>query len=317
MLYYNIKPIERESILPWESDFTIDTYEGHSPKISIVIPIFNSGAFLEKTLRSLLCNDLDNIELILIDGGSSDNTMQIVEHYKEIFDYVESKRDKGQSDAINKGYKQATGDIYYWLNGDDIILPNVLNKIKKFYVDNLNSDVVVGNAYMTEVDFKPIRHFVFSEEKLHFDYLIDYASNHLIQPSVFFTRKAWEKVGPLNVDDHYAMDADLFIGMSKYFKIYHLDVDIAYSVYHEGCKTRKARAESISSLALIQAKYSGFNEARKTLDILVELYHQLEDDMKEGNKEQVMVLKAKLDQCEERLELKKTDLLRQDILEHS
>lgn len=270
--------LNKTSKLPWEDDFLLEKSTEELPTMSIVIPIFNSGSFLEKTLRSLLCNDLTGIEIILMDGGSSDNTMHIVEHYKDMFSHIQSKRDDGQSDAINKGYEKATGEILYWLNGDDIILPNTLNSIRRYFKNN-HCEVLVGNAYMTEIDFKPINHFVFSKEKLNFDYLLDYAKNHLIQPSVFFSRKAWNIAGPLDIHDHYAMDADLFIGMAKNFKLHHINLDIAYSVYHEECKTRGARAESITSLALVQAKHGGLSEAKATLDILVDLYRQKEKEL--------------------------------------
>lgn len=273
------KALNAEAVLPWENDFELDVSTEKLPTVSIVIPIYNSAKFLEKTLRSLICNDLKGVELILMDGGSNDGTMEIVAHYEEIFAHTQSKKDAGQSDAINKGYERATGEILYWLNGDDIILPNTLNKIRRYYKAHKECDVLVGNAFMTELDFTPIHHFIFSKEKLRFENLLDYAKNHLIQPSVFFTRKAWELAGPLDVHDHYAMDADLFIGMAKNFDMHHINEDIAYSVYHEECKTRGARSESITSLALVQAKHGGMVQAKATLNILVDLYHQLENEI--------------------------------------
>ena len=119
-------PLSPQSILPWEAGLTIEQAEPDLPGVSIVIPIYNSGAFLEKTLRSLMCNDLSGVELILMDGGSNDNTAKIVEHYKNIFSVIVMEKDKGQSDAINKGYDRATQPILYWLNGDDIILPIII-----------------------------------------------------------------------------------------------------------------------------------------------------------------------------------------------
>lgn len=269
-------PLSPDSILPWENELEIETAEADLPGVSIVIPIFNSANFLEKTLRSLMCNDLTGVELILMDGGSKDNTDEIVAHYRDIFTIAVSEPDHGQSDAINKGYAQATKPILYWLNGDDIILPNALVAVRRAFRDNPGTEVVVGNAYMTEKDFTPIRHFIFSTEKLKFDYLLDYAAHHLVQPSVFFSRTAWDLAGPVKVEQHYAMDADLFLGMAKAFEILYLPVDIGYSVYHEDCKTRDKRAESITELALVQASHGGMAEARKTLDILVELFNDAE-----------------------------------------
>ena len=269
------KPLSPSSVLPWEVNLEIDRIENDCPGVSIVIPIYNSGAFLEKTLRSLICNDLTGVELLLMDGGSTDNTAQIVEHYRDIFSVIVMERDNGQSDAINKGFAQATTDIFYWLNGDDIILPNALTKMRRAFRDNPGAHVVVGNAYMTEKDFTPIRHFIFSPEKLKFKYLLDYAAHHLVQPSVFFSRTAWEQCGPCKMHMHYAMDADLFLGMASKFDFLYLEADIGYSVYHEDCKTRDKRAESITELALVQASFGGNDEARRTLDILVAIFNDL------------------------------------------
>lgn len=269
-------PLSPHAILPWEEDLVIDAAEADLPGVSIVIPIYNSAAFLEKTLRSLMCNDLNGVELILMDGGSTDNTREIVANYKDIFAHTMFEKDEGQSDAINKGYERATKPILYWLNGDDLILPNTLVHVRRAFRDNPNIEVVVGDAYMTEVDLSPINHFTFSPEKLEFEYLLDYAAHHLIQPSVFFSRTAWDAAGPVKLDHHYAMDADLFLAMAAQFKFLHLPLDIAYSVYHEACKTRGSRGESITELALVQARHGGFKEARATLDILVHLFKQAE-----------------------------------------
>lgn len=267
------EPLSPAARLPWEAGLKIQPANDTLPGVSIVIPIYNAADFLEKTLRSLLCNDLTGVELILMDGGSKDGTPAILDHYKDMFTICVSEKDRGQSDAINKGFARATKPILYWLNGDDIILPNALIPVRQAFRDNPGTEVVVGNAYMTELDFTPIRHFVFSPEKLKFDYLLDYAAHHLVQPSVFFTRKAWDAAGPVKEEMHYAMDADLFLGMARRFEFKYIPVDIGYSVYHEACKTRGKRGESITELALVQAAHGGLAEARKTLDILVSMYN--------------------------------------------
>ncbi len=317
---FNVRlPYSELSILPWERTGSLEQVDVVLPSVSIVIPIYNSGRFLEKTIRSLLCNDLSSVELILMDGGSSDATMQIVEHYKDIFTVIHSAPDEGQSDAINKGFEKATGDILYWLNGDDVILPNTLNKVRQHYLNHSSCDVLVGNAFMTELNFTPINHFVFSAQKLEFKYLLDYAKNHLIQPSVFFSRNAWEDAGPLDIHDHYAMDADLFIGMARSYKLQHIDLDIAYSVYHEGCKTRGARAESITALALVQAKHNGLTEAAETLKILVDLYRQLKtaSEQSPGSSAKIKVLEARLFALETHSEKQTELLLDIDLEQHA
>lgn len=291
-------PLSADARLPWEEGLTLTPAEADLPGVSIVIPIWNAGAFLEKTLRSLMCNDLTGVELILMDGGSTDATPQIVEHYRDIFAVTVFEKDKGQSDAINKGFARATQPILYWLNGDDLILPNTLVAVRRAFRDNPGTEVVVGDAYMTEKDLTPIRHFTFSPQTLRFEHLIDYAANHLVQPSVFFTRTAWDAAGPVKLDHHYAMDADLFLGMARRFAFRHLPMDIAYSVYHEDCKTRGNRGESITELALVQAAHGGMDHARRTLDILVKLYNDAASRPAEPSPGSDPVLRQRLETLE-------------------
>lgn len=317
------EPLEFSAKLPWESSCQITSAGADCPGLSIVIPIFNAGRFLERTIRSLLCNDLVGVELIVMDGGSSDNTPAILEHYRKFFTTCVSQPDKGQSDAINRGFEKATKPVLYWLNGDDILLPGVLTEVRKRFALPDEPQVVVGDAYMTELDFKPINHFRFSSQKLKFKSLLDYAANHLVQPSVFFTRRAWDSSGPVNEELHYAMDADLFLSMSAAFDLVHLPVDIAYSVYHEDCKTRHRRAESIAELALVQARHGGFKESSKTLGMLVGMFNELSQSKPmekpvNGPKESVCpnceINRRKVEVMEERLRRKLQVLLRNDLL---
>ncbi|MGK7294228.1 MAG: glycosyltransferase family 2 protein [Candidatus Wenzhouxiangella sp. M2_3B_020] len=262
------RPLDNNSRLPWEDSVVVERADARYPGISVVIPIFNCGSFLERTLRSLLFNDLQSVQIIVMDGGSTDNTAEILEHYGELFDVCVSEPDEGQSDAINKGFAYADSPILHWLNGDDLLLPNVLSRVQAAFGDAKDCDVLVGDAYMTDRELEPIRHVQFTESGLGFGSLINYSVNHLVQPSVFFTRKAWEECGPLRTDLHYAMDADLFLGMSSKFKLHHLPEDIAYSVYHEHCKTRSNRFDSILELSLVQAKHGGLAEALKTTSLI-------------------------------------------------
>lgn len=317
------EPLEYSAKLPWESSCRITPAGDDCPGMSVVIPIHNAGQFLERTLRSLLCNDLDGVELIVMDGGSNDNTPTILEYYSKFFKICTSEPDKGQSDAINRGFEKATQPVLYWLNGDDILLPDVLTKVRNRFSLSDQPQVVVGDAYMTELDLKPINRFRFSNRKLKFKYLLDYAENHLVQPSVFFTRRAWDSCGPVNEDLHYAMDADLFLSMSSRFELVHLPLDIAYSVYHEDCKTRGKRAESVSELALVQARHGGFEESSRTLGILVDMFNELAkskacdnliDSSEDNGCPNCKMSRKKVKVMEERLSRKLRVLLNNDLI---
>ena len=267
------EPLTRAGRLPWEAGFSLEPAEADLPGLSIVIPIYNAGDYLERTIRSLLLNDLSGVEIIVMDGGSTDNTAEILDHYEDAFAVVVSEPDEGQSDALNKGFARASNDILHWLNGDDVILPNTLNAVRRAFRDT-GADLVVGDAALTELDFTVIHQSRQSPDRLIFERLKDYSANHLIQPSVFFSRRAWEAAGPLKAELEYAMDADLFLAMAAEFPIRHVAREVAYSVYHEGCKTRKKRAESIAELAMVQARHGAFDEAGRTLAMLVDLYNK-------------------------------------------
>jgi len=316
------EPLDEASRLPWEGHSVIESVPDTFPGVSIVVPIYNAGRFLERTLRSLLFNDPKGNEIIVMDGGSTDNTGVILEHYKDHFKVCISDKDDGQSDAINKGFSLATKPILYWLNGDDLILPNALGRVRKVFDQIESVDVLVGNAYLTELDLTPIRHFEFTPQDLRFECLSDYAVNHLVQPSVFFTRAAWDECGPLSNELHYAMDADLFLGMSRKFEFIHLAADLAYSVYHEGCKTRNKRAESISELGLVQAKHGAFAEAHRTLNLVVEMYNSAAGQLQERRDghsttssecDRCALLSRKVEAIEQEVERNKDLLLSKDL----
>lgn len=273
-------PLSKASTLEWESS-SIEPPEPELilPGLSLVVPIYNSGSFLEKTIRSILCNQLDGIQIIVIDGGSNDQTHDIVANYMDHIDTFISEPDQGQSDALNKGFGYAKHGIIGWLNGDDILLPGSLAKVRKAFL-NEKTHVVVGNAFMTEADFTPIKHFIFNKKSLEYEAMIDYASNHLIQPSVFFSSEALESIGgKVNETLHYSMDAELFLKLRKKHSFFHLNEDIAYSVYHPNCKTRGKRAESICELAMVQSRLGEHGAAYKTLQILINLYNNQKEEL--------------------------------------
>ena len=115
------------------------------PKISIVTPSYNQAEFLERTILSVLNQDYPNLEYIIIDGGSTDGSVEIIKKYEKYLAYWVSEKDKGQSDAINKGFQKSTGDILAWLNSDDTYLSGTLFKVVKAFQENPNADLIFGN----------------------------------------------------------------------------------------------------------------------------------------------------------------------------
>ena len=115
------------------------------PKVSIVTPSFNQGHFIEETIRSVLDQDYPNIEYIIIDGGSTDDTVNVIKKYQGRLSYWESCRDRGQSHAINKGFEKCTGEIFNWLNSDDVLRPGSLRRIAERFVESPGIHLLCGS----------------------------------------------------------------------------------------------------------------------------------------------------------------------------
>lgn len=177
------------------------------PKVSIVTPSYNQARFLEETMRSVLEQDYPNIEYIVIDGGSSDGSAEIIQKYESQLAYWQSQKDKGQTDAINQGFARASGDILAWLNSDDILLPGAVTAAVKQLQAHPEVGMVYGDCLWINADGKKIGNFPAAQtdlKKLRRGYV------HIPQQASFFRAELWKKVGPLDDSFYFAMDYDLW-----------------------------------------------------------------------------------------------------------
>jgi glycosyltransferase involved in cell wall biosynthesis len=172
------------------------------PKISIVIPSYNQGIYLEKCFTSIFDQDYPNLEIILIDGGSNDSTLDVIKKYESKLTYWVSEKDKGQTDAINKGFAICTGEIFNWLNSDDYLEDNALWNYEKAFRDpKINCVIGKINNFVEDADTT-----WFSEnkpEQTSLDYVVNAFCN---QPSTYFRREAIKSFFPLPECLHYTMD---------------------------------------------------------------------------------------------------------------
>jgi glycosyltransferase involved in cell wall biosynthesis len=185
-----------------------------APRISVVTPSYNQGQYLEDTILSVLGQNYPNLEYIIMDGGSSDNSVEIIKKYQDKLTYWVSEKDNGQAAAINKGFSLATGDILMWLNSDDLLMPNVFSAIAGM-ADIDKENIFLGNCInfkleddkrLTTWGSNIIGDYNYSKlEKIDF----------IIQPSTFWTRRAWKKVGQLNEQMHFTFDWDWFLRAKK------------------------------------------------------------------------------------------------------
>jgi glycosyltransferase involved in cell wall biosynthesis len=176
------------------------------------MPSLNQGRFIREAIDSILSQDFPAIEVIVMDGGSSDATLDILESYGNRIAYC-SKKDKGQSEAINRGFKKASGDIFCWLNSDDLFEPAALSTVAEVFRDNPNVEFIYGKGYsineqgeiLGSSGVKPLNRWKLIHHR-----------NFIQQPSCFFRSSLFGKVGCLREDLHYIMDWELWIRFSMY-----------------------------------------------------------------------------------------------------
>lgn len=181
------------------------------PLVTIVTPSFNQGRFVEETIQSVLNQTYPNIEYIFVDGGSTDETMEIVEKYRDNIDIIIHEKDKGQADAINKGFKLAKGELVGWLNSDDILYPDCVEEIVKLFLENPDSAIFYHsfNNIINENGeiVRMYQHIIPNK-----DYLLK--NNYkVIQMGSFYNKAYVENVNYLDIDNHYCMDLDLWLNL--------------------------------------------------------------------------------------------------------
>jgi glycosyltransferase involved in cell wall biosynthesis len=178
------------------------------PKISVVTPCFNHEGFIEDTIQSVLRQKYDNLEYIIIDGGSTDGSVEVIRKYEEDLTFWVSEKDDGQSHALNKGFARAPGDIFCWINSDDMFAPNALHEVARIFSES-QCDILSGvTVYIDSVGNhcelkKPI--------DLSVDEMLKTYRCNSPQPSTFWSKNAWGRYGPLDENLHFRMDYPLFM----------------------------------------------------------------------------------------------------------
>lgn len=179
-----------------------------NPFFSIVIANYNHGSFLEKAILSILNQNFSDYEIILIDGGSIDNSIDVIEKYKCHLSWWVSEKDNGQSNAFNKGFAKANGKFYTWLNADDILMPDTLNKVYKYCQKNPQCLWVTGNTIFYNSDER----IIWCSNGLPFvKYLNKQWPVTVGSPTSFFHRNIFVEAGGFDESFHIAMDSDLWL----------------------------------------------------------------------------------------------------------
>lgn len=188
--------------------------------VTIVTPSYNQGQFIEETILSVLNQSYKNIQYIIVDGGSDDQTMAVVSRYKDQIDIVIHEKDRGQTDAINKGFKLAKGELVGWINSDDILYPNCVEKIVDKYVEKPDG-AIYYNRFNDKIDAQGQIIESYKKNIPNRDHLL--SNNYdVIQQGSFYKRELVEVVGYLNENNHYCMDLDLWLKLLNYGSIYNV-----------------------------------------------------------------------------------------------
>ena len=205
-------------------------------KVSVITPSFNQGKYIERTIESVLNQRISELEYIVMDGGSTDQTVDILKKYDSVLEW-RSEKDNGQTDAVNKGLRLAKGDIIGWLNSDDIYYPNAIRAVLDVFEKNPDINVVYGNAYHIREDDSIIEEYY--TEEYSYERLKEVC--YICQPAVFFRKCLVDKYGYLDETLQYCMDYDYWLRLGKSERFYHLPVFIAGSRLYEDNKTLGAR----------------------------------------------------------------------------
>jgi glycosyltransferase involved in cell wall biosynthesis len=212
-----------------------------APRVSVVVPSFNQGRFLRATLDSVLAQQYPHLELIVQDGGSTDESAAILKEYSGRLAHWESARDSGQAQAINLGFRHATGDILAYLNSDDLLLPGALAFVGDFFARNPDVDAVYGHRVVIDESGMEIGRWILPEHK---DEILKWA-DFVPQETLFWRRRIWERAGA-SVDERFrfAVDWDLllrFLGQGARFE--RLPRFLGAFRVHEAQKTSAQMAE--------------------------------------------------------------------------
>ncbi len=215
-------------------------FEHNAPRISIVTPSYNQADFLEATIQSVLGQDYPDLEYIVVDGGSTDGSAETIRRYADRLAWWVSEPDRGQADALRKGFARATGEILAWLNSDDVYLSgSALTQVGACFRENPQAEVVTGNGVYLDGSGQVIREIRINPAYLTFEALRH--RNAVLQPATFIRRRAWERVH-LDTSLHYAFDWDLWIQLARTARWLH--VPEAWAGYRWWGENKTARGDS-------------------------------------------------------------------------
>jgi glycosyltransferase involved in cell wall biosynthesis len=239
-------------------------------KVTIITPSYNQGQFIEDTILSVLNQTYKNIQYIIVDGASTDCTMDIVERYRDRIDLFIHENDKGQADAINKGFKLAAGEIVGWLNSDDVLQLDAVQKVVDLYRAKNGDAAVIMPAKVEWIDENNTHICTKSIYGRSAAGIINHDFN-IIQPGSFYKLNNLKKIGFCNVNLNYCMDLDLILRLLKIGNIYFIEEALSKFRIHTTTKTTTGKNDFLKEIKLTLKK-NGVNIFSKNSYMLHTLY---------------------------------------------
>ncbi len=223
------------------------------PLVSIVTPTLNMGRFLEETIQSVLSQDYPTVEYIVMDGGSTDQTLSILEKYAGRLEF-HSGPDSGAADAINKGFERSRGSIFAYLNADDTYLPGAISSAVRHLESEPATGVVYGDANWVDEGGQPLAPYPAKS----FDDALLRQECFICQPAAFLRREAFELAGRMDPDLHYAFDYDLWIRIARLYPLRKIDALLATSRMHQSNKTMGQRKQMLKEILEVLRAHYGY-----------------------------------------------------------
>jgi glycosyltransferase involved in cell wall biosynthesis len=226
-------------------------------RISVVTPSFNQARFIEATIRSVLGQDYPHVEYLVMDGGSSDGSVDIIHKYADRLAYWRSGPDGGQADAIGQGFERSTGDILAWLNSDDLYLPGAFAKVARIFKLHPDAEALSGGAYCIDHEGRPLRGpgAYTRGVRASFNRFRFYEQDGVFQPATFWRRSAYEAVGGIDRSLQFILDRDLFTRLARRRPLARLPEPLACFRLHGECKSMRLQHVRKAETARFAQRY--------------------------------------------------------------
>jgi len=230
------------------------------PKISIVTPSYNQAEFLERTILSVLNQEYANLEFIIIDGGSTDGSVEVIKRYEKYLAYWVTEQDEGQTDAINKGWRIASGEILAYLNSDDTYVPGTMRNVAQYLIYHSKVDAIYGTCNIIDESDHIVN--VWHPAQFNIRTLIRSGISTIPQQTVFFRSHVLKEIGLLDTSLRHAMDYEYWVRMGQKFRIQKTPYVLANFRIHRKSKTFLESRKQWQESCQVSAKYSNESKFR-------------------------------------------------------